>query len=207
MDDITFDDSLLDDEREEIATLSEQLIRVQFANAKKWAYYDGEAGIKNIGIAIPETMINVESVVGWSEIVVDTLDERLDWIGWEGGLSEKDLDELNRACQAANLIAEFDKAKLDPLVTGVGFLSLTAGDTEAARLKSWRTRCPPATPPTGGMTGAGASPRRFTCKRARKVRKSPPYTSRTKPWCTWSTRMVPSAPNGPGTAGVAAHWQ
>ena len=135
MEDINFDDSLLDDEREEIATLSEQLIRVQFANAQKWAYYDGEAGIKNIGIAIPETMINVESVVGWPEIVVDTLDERLDWIGWEGGLSENDLDELNRACQAANLIAEFDKAKLDSLVTGVGFLSLTAGDTDAGETK------------------------------------------------------------------------
>lgn len=131
MEDITFDDSLLDDERDEISALSEQLIRVQFANTWKWAYYDGESGIKNIGIAIPEAMINVESVVGWPEIVVDTLDERLDWIGWEGGLATNDLDELSRATQAANLVAEFNKAKLDSLVTGVGFVSITAGDVDA----------------------------------------------------------------------------
>lgn len=135
MEDITFDDSLLDDEREEITTLSEQLIRVQFANVQKWKYYDGEAGIKNIGIAIPGSMINVEAVIGWPEIVVDTLDERLDWIGWEGGLTENDLDPLTRACQAANLRAEFDKAKLDSLVTGVGFISLTAGDVDAGETR------------------------------------------------------------------------
>lgn len=130
MDDELLVDELSDDERSMISELSRKLLDHQLSNARKWSYYDGEAGIKNIGIAIPEQMVDVESVIGWPEIVVDGLDERLDWIGFDGGREAGDLDALNAAMKSANMIAEFDKVKLDALVTGVGFMAITAGNTD-----------------------------------------------------------------------------
>ena len=121
-------DELFDDERSLISTMESKLLRHQYRNGLKWGYYDGESGIKNIGIAIPESMLNVESVIGWPEIVVDALDERLDWLGFEGGLVDGDLDALDAALKRSNMRAEFDKARLDALVTGVGFLAITEGN-------------------------------------------------------------------------------
>ena len=127
---VVLSDELTDDERSLIESMNYKLIQHQFRNGIKWGYYDGEAGIKNIGIAIPEVMVNVEAVIGWPEIVVDALDERLDWLGWDGGLEAGDLDGLNAALTEANIRAEFDQVKLDALVTGVGFMAITAGNVE-----------------------------------------------------------------------------
>lgn len=112
-----------------VSTLERDLVGYQRPNGEKWAYYDAEIAMKNIGVAVPESMVNVEVVLGWPEIIVDALDERLDWLGWAGdGNQAVELMEQFRANQLAH---EFDKAKLDSFVTGVGFIEATAGDEDA----------------------------------------------------------------------------
>lgn len=137
-------DELRDEDRALLNEMSTDLLRYQPKNARKWAFYDGEAGIKNIGIAIPETMINVESVIGWPEIVVDALEERLDWLGWVGiGESSSGVEGLERVFRQTQLGTEFDKSKLDALVAGVGFLQVTAGDERAGEPRVMATAVSP----------------------------------------------------------------
>lgn len=108
-----------------LAQLVSNLSSYAVKNARQWAYYDGEAGIKNLGIAIPEALIDVEAVVGWPEIVVDALAERLDWRGWRSEAAGT--FGLDYVFSENQLDVEVSKAILDSLVTGVGFLAVTAG--------------------------------------------------------------------------------
>lgn len=109
----------------DISRLSQSLARYQMVNRRKWEYYDGEAAIKNIGLAVPQSMVNVDVVLGWPEIVVDALDERLDWLGWSS--TSQDIADLKAVYRDNRLAHEFNKAKIDALVTGVGFLEVSQG--------------------------------------------------------------------------------
>lgn len=93
-------------------------------NRRLWQYYDGKAGVKNMGIAIPEALADVEAVVGWPEIVVDALAERIEWSGWRSG---QDISGLESVFAENQLDVEVSKAVLDALVTGVGFLAVSEG--------------------------------------------------------------------------------
>ena len=115
-----------------VSTLSRELDVYRPNNRTKWEYYDSEAAIKNIGLAVPESMVNVDVVLGWPEIVVDSLDERLDWLGWSSAAG--DVSGLMTVFRDNQLAHEFDKAKLDALVTGVGFLEVSAGDVGAGEM-------------------------------------------------------------------------
>ena len=81
------EDRLDEDERAQIGELSTKLHRHQYSNANKFQYYDGEIGVDNIGIAIPQSMVNVKAVLAWPEIVGDALDERIEWLGWSASWS------------------------------------------------------------------------------------------------------------------------
>lgn len=118
------------EERQLTESLALELAKFRQVNARKWAYYEGHAGVKNMGVAVPESMVNIEVVVGWPEIIVDALEERLDWLGWVTS-DQSSVDELMRVFYANQLGTELSKAILDSLVTGVGFLEVTAGDTSA----------------------------------------------------------------------------
>lgn len=118
-------DELSPYEKKLIRDLSLELSVYRPKNSMKWDYYDGEASLKNIGIAIPEAMVNIEAVIGWGGIVVDALDERLDWYGWVS--DSFDISGLKRVFSENQLGTEFDKAKLDALVTGVGLFEVSAG--------------------------------------------------------------------------------
>lgn len=111
---------LADDERDLLQGLRVQLARFAGKNRRQWAYYDGRQGLKNMGIAIPQNIVDVEAVVGWPEIVVDALEERLDWQGWVS--AGADVAGLQRVFRQNQLGIEFAKATLDAFVTGVGFL-------------------------------------------------------------------------------------
>lgn len=112
-------------EESQIAFMQSDLARYRRVNRTKWEYYDGEAALKNMGIAVPTAMVNVEAVIGWGGVIVDALDERIDWLGW---VADNDLAAgLTRMARQNRLDTEFNKVKLDSLVTGVGFLEVTAG--------------------------------------------------------------------------------
>ena len=116
---------LYEEERNLIAELSAKLLRFQPRNKQKWNYYDGKAPLKDLGIALPSKAKDIKAVVGWPEIVVDALAERLEWQGWIS--TGRDISDLNRVFTDNDLDIEFAKATLDALVTGVGFLEVSAG--------------------------------------------------------------------------------
>lgn len=120
----------LDDEALSLVSEMERdLALFRITNQQKWDYYDAQAAFQNIGLAVPETMVNVEVVLGWPEIIVDSLDERMDWLGWSSATG--DVTGLMKVFRDNQLAHEFDKAKLDSFVTGVGFLEVSAGDVSA----------------------------------------------------------------------------
>lgn len=73
------------------------LWRIKYArNALRYRYYDGKNVLKDFGIAIPPTLRNVETVVGWPQKAVDTMAVRLRFDGFtaENADTQKMLDDL-----------------------------------------------------------------------------------------------------------------
>lgn len=119
-----------------VQRLTTRLMRHQVSNVEKWQYYDEKQAIKNMGIAIPESMLNVESVIGWAAIVVDAMKERMRWQGFLATGDDPAIsDELNRLAKVNGMAGEISTAVLDGLVTGIGFLSVTQGDESAGEPK------------------------------------------------------------------------
>ena len=119
------DYELTDDEHNLIAKLSGRLQEHARKNKLKWAYYEGKNALKDLNIALPAVASSIKAVVGWPEIVVDSLAERLEWQGW---ISPKaDISELDQVFAENDLASEFAKATLESLVTGMGFLEVSAG--------------------------------------------------------------------------------
>ena len=116
---------LTEDEALLIGQLQSDLAQYRKKNLEKWRYYDGEVELKNMDIAVPSTMISVEASIGWGGVIVDALDERIDWLGWSA--DDDQSDGIQAVARENRLSTEFNKVKLDSLVTGVGFLEVTAG--------------------------------------------------------------------------------
>lgn len=116
---------LTEDEALLIGQLQSDLAQYRKKNVEKWRYYDGEVELKNMDIAVPSTMISVEASIGWGGVIVDALDERIDWLGWSA--DDDQADGIQAVARENRLSTEFNKVKLDSLVTGVGFLEITAG--------------------------------------------------------------------------------
>lgn len=114
-----------DDERGLIAKLAGRLQEHARKNKLKWAYYEGKNTLKDLNIALPAVASSIRAVVGWPEIVVDSLAERLEWQGWISPKS--DISELDQVFAENDLASEFAKATLESLVTGMGFLEVSAG--------------------------------------------------------------------------------
>ena len=62
-----------DDERSLIAKLAARLEEHARKNKSKWAYYEGKNALKDLNIALPAVASSIRAVVGWPEIVVDSL--------------------------------------------------------------------------------------------------------------------------------------
>lgn len=108
----------------------------QPSNVEKWQYYDEEQAMKNMGIAIPESMLNVEAVVGWAAIVVDALKERMKWQGFLATGSDSSIsDQLSEIAKINGMASEVSTAVVDGLITGTGFLSVTQGNVKAGESK------------------------------------------------------------------------
>lgn len=124
------------DEQIIVQRLASKLHKHQVPNVEKWQYYDEKQAIKNMGIAIPESMLNVEAVVGWAAIVVDAMKERMKWQGFLAtGRDTSIVDELSAMAKVNGMAAEVATAILDGLITGTGFLSVTQGDERAGESK------------------------------------------------------------------------
>ena len=61
--------------------LLSQLLRKAPYNRIRELYYDGNDTINSLGIAVPQLLDDVRTVVGWPGMAVNSLEERLDWQG------------------------------------------------------------------------------------------------------------------------------
>jgi hypothetical protein len=117
----------LDDDEEKIRQrLINQLRRAQMSNARQQSFYEGSRLVRDLGISIPPHLQNLEAVAAWPETIVDVIDERSDWRGWntEGDLGLEDIYKDN------HLDIEVGQAVLDALICGLGFLTVGTGDED-----------------------------------------------------------------------------
>ena len=111
------------DQRALAETLAEQLTHYRGKNDQLAARYAGTHFAEQYNIAIPPAMQNLRAVLGWYGIVVDTLEERLDFVGFNdpNDLGLKDVYTSNALGVEASMVHH------DALLFGTGFVVVGTG--------------------------------------------------------------------------------
>lgn len=109
------------------AKLLGQLSRARKANVRQEAYYEGARRVRDLGISIPPHLRDVEAVAAGPQIVVDVVDERMDWRGWS--TPDEDL-ELDAVFRENHLEIEVGQATIDSLICGLSYLTVGTGDDD-----------------------------------------------------------------------------
>lgn len=65
-----------------LGRLRSRLAQARRANEKKYTLYEGKHKARNLDIAVPPHLADLEVFVGTPGIVVDVLAERVEWDGW-----------------------------------------------------------------------------------------------------------------------------
>lgn len=73
---------LSDDEQSSADRLLKRLTDFQDANERQRLYYEAAQAVRDLGIAIPPHLRNLEAAIGWPAMAVDVLNERLRHDGW-----------------------------------------------------------------------------------------------------------------------------
>jgi len=105
------------------------LAKHQGGNDIKNAYYDGTHAPVNVGLNVPPSMRENIPHIEWGGVVVDAIDERIEFMGWQDSTTNLGLDEV---FQANMLDVESGLAHLDALTFGVGFVKVAEGDVGEA---------------------------------------------------------------------------
>lgn len=95
-------------------------------NQLRRRYYDGENVLKDLGISIPPSLRNIETVVGWPKKAVSAMASRSRFDGFTVGdeaLAEQ-VDQLVRRC---NLKRKYRQACESELIAGCDFVTLSKG--------------------------------------------------------------------------------
>lgn len=117
-------DKLSTDELALVESLSDKLAGHVAANQRLEAFYNGTHVADTYGIAIPPKMSSLRAVIGWPAIVTDTLEERLDFTGFESPLADLGLDEIYNT---NDLQVEASMVHHDALLYGTGFVVVGSG--------------------------------------------------------------------------------
>ena len=73
----------LDDDQQRIADkLTQQLSTKASRNTEARGYYEGTLGPRTPALSVPPKLRHIDTVLGWPGMVVDALEERLDFEGW-----------------------------------------------------------------------------------------------------------------------------
>lgn len=119
---------LSEDETATVGLLRQQLYQVNRKNRFKSDLYEGKHCARDLQISAPEGLADlVNAVIGWPGVVVDVLEERLDFQGWT---SATDLG-LQDVVADNDLEVESGRGHLDSLTYGCGFVAAGRGDTAA----------------------------------------------------------------------------
>lgn len=102
-------------------------------NRSKLDYYNGHVLVKNLGIAVPNKMANINMSCSWPSKAVDSLQarSRFDSFVYTDGSSS---DELNRIVRDNNLIVKYNKAVTDELIHGCVFATLSRNEKGRASI-------------------------------------------------------------------------
>lgn len=84
-------------------------------------YYDGKNALKDLGIAIPPSLTNIETVVGWPQKAVDALSVRSRFDGYSGS------DDLNDLIDQNNFFSSYKQAVQSELIQSPAFVTVTRG--------------------------------------------------------------------------------
>lgn len=127
-----FVSGLPDEYRDELAVLFDQLQQKQFRNLIRRRYYDYKAGLKDLGIAIPPQLRNIETVIGWSAKGVEGLVKRavLDGFTTPAGV-DADAIGVTAVWEDNRLGVESRMAHTDAAVASCVFGFVQAGDPGA----------------------------------------------------------------------------
>lgn len=123
--------SLSDDEKLILGKLRAQLTSYVKPNAVKQSYYEANQVIRHLDIAVPRTLSDIGTAVGWAGTVVDALDERIDFLGWT--TDNNDVNGLDVVFNDNALGVESNLGHLDALITGVGFVSVGVDEDDPSR--------------------------------------------------------------------------
>ena len=113
-----------DDERLFIERGVSQIGRYRIANEEALSFFEGSFIAQQFGISIPPSMQGVQTPVGWGGTVVESLEERLDWLGWH---SEADDFGLAEVYSENSLDVESGMTHIDTLTFGVTLVGVGSG--------------------------------------------------------------------------------
>jgi hypothetical protein len=102
-----------DDEKAVAKRLLSQLHDRQRANRRQDLYYGARQAVRDLGIAVPPHLTDLEAALGWPAMAVDVLNERIRQDGWtipgvegDGGLDEiESANQLNRELRVGAQLA------------------------------------------------------------------------------------------------------
>lgn len=97
-------------------------------NRKRNRYYEGKNVLKNLEIAIPPSLANVETVVGWPQKAVDSLAVRSRFDGFVCADDEAQ-DVLDRLVRQNHLKRQYRQIVQSELIYSCAFVTVSQGDT------------------------------------------------------------------------------
>lgn len=109
-----------------VKRLSSRLASHDLGNSRREAYYRGRYHAPSLGIGIPPNSVLNKVTVGWASTVVDTIEERIEFLGWSDASGEDD-ELLSAVYESSDVGSESSAVHSDALMYGIGFLSVTAG--------------------------------------------------------------------------------
>lgn len=122
--------ALSDQEIEIISRLSAHIRRDSLYLHRLGRYYDGEQVIEQLGLAIPPELRHLTVCVNWPRVTADSLEERIDMLGFRAPDTELRDEELARVWQANGLDEESQLAHLDAVVYGRSFVCVGANEDD-----------------------------------------------------------------------------
>lgn len=133
---ITSAAGLTDIEREKLTELVNVLNEHAASNAKKRRYYEGHISLRevNLGLALPDSIRDLEIGCAWGEKAVDVLAARSMFDGFVGENGE-DSTLMARIVKDNRLRAEYIKACRDELKYGCSFATLSADPAVGCKIR------------------------------------------------------------------------
>lgn len=124
--------TLTDDEARLIDELRGDLVASRFPLELRDHYYNGEQVIQDLKISIPPQLRGLHTVIGWPQIGVDALEQRLDIETWRYAGDPDAATELEEIVEANDLITESQLAHLDSFIYGRSYGAVGSAEDDDA---------------------------------------------------------------------------